>query len=325
MPDVRASVIVNNYNYGRFLGDAIESALRQDYPGTEVIVVDDGSTDDSRAVIRSFGDRIIPLLKPNGGQGSTFNAGFAISRGEIVNFLDADDVLAPFAMSRGAAALADPRVAHFHAQLDLVDRDLKPLGVYCPVPLSGGDLRARVLRYGPWSYRIIPTTGNIFARWYLERALPMREDEFPLAADGYLTAVAPLYGLVALDERPIGAYRAHDGNHYWRERIGLEDVRAECDCWDVTARAIVDHARRLSLDVDPETWRRSDWRQQVRRYALSLARLNDGRPSPSDILKSVFLDQTRLHRKAILLPLLALLMAAPKPLSIRLGLRLLAR
>src|SRR5688572_29854944 len=89
------SVIVNNYNYGRFLAQAIDSALSQDYPRLEVIVVDDGSTDDSREIIARYGSKISPVLKANGGQASAFNAGFNASRGDVVIFLDSDDQLAP--------------------------------------------------------------------------------------------------------------------------------------------------------------------------------------------------------------------------------------
>src|SRR5215213_900396 len=89
------SVIIDNYNYGRFLREAIDSALGQTYPRVEVIVVDDGSTDDSRAVIAAYGDRVVPVLKENGGQASAFNAGFAASRGELICFLDADDTFMP--------------------------------------------------------------------------------------------------------------------------------------------------------------------------------------------------------------------------------------
>jgi glycosyltransferase involved in cell wall biosynthesis len=90
-----ASVIVNNYNYGRFVQEAIDSALDQSYPLTEVIVVDDGSTDQSREIIARYGDRIIPVFKENGGQASAFNAGFRASRGQVIAFLDADDALFP--------------------------------------------------------------------------------------------------------------------------------------------------------------------------------------------------------------------------------------
>jgi glycosyltransferase involved in cell wall biosynthesis len=69
-PAPLVSIIINNYNYGRFLPDAIASALRQTYERVEVLVVDDGSTDHSREVMTSYGDQIIPILKENGGQAS---------------------------------------------------------------------------------------------------------------------------------------------------------------------------------------------------------------------------------------------------------------
>src|SRR6184192_1210231 len=69
-PRPLVSILINNYNYGRFLREAIDSALRQTYTNTEVIVVDDGSTDDSRQIIAGYGSRIVPVLKENGGQAS---------------------------------------------------------------------------------------------------------------------------------------------------------------------------------------------------------------------------------------------------------------
>src|SRR4051812_24563460 len=94
------SVLISNHNYGRYLGEAIDSALAQTYPRVEVIVVDDGSTDDSREVIARYGERVVPVLKANGGQASAWNAGFAVSRGEVVCMLDADDVFAPDKVDR---------------------------------------------------------------------------------------------------------------------------------------------------------------------------------------------------------------------------------
>src|SRR5262245_8810929 len=99
-----ASVVINNYNYGRFLADAIESALAQSHEDTEVIVVDDGSTDDSHLIMKRYADHIIAVCKMNGGQASAYNSGFAASRGDIVCFLDADDTLFETAMKQAAAA-----------------------------------------------------------------------------------------------------------------------------------------------------------------------------------------------------------------------------
>ena len=90
-----ASIIITSYNYEKFLPRAIDSALQQTYPVKEIIVVDDGSTDNSRHIINSYGDQIMPVCQENGGEISATNAGFLASRGEIIFFLDADDIFFP--------------------------------------------------------------------------------------------------------------------------------------------------------------------------------------------------------------------------------------
>ena len=89
------SILINNYNYGRFIGKAIDSALSQTYKNIEVVIVDDGSTDDSQDIIASYGDRIVSIFKENGGQCSSYNVGFANTKGEIICFLDSDDIFLP--------------------------------------------------------------------------------------------------------------------------------------------------------------------------------------------------------------------------------------
>ena len=145
----RVTVAITNYNYGRFLGDAIESALTQTFPGVEVVVVDDGSTDDSRDVIAAYGDRITAVLQENAGQGAAYNAAWEHCRGDMVFFLDADDVLKPDAVARAVAEVErDPDVAKVQFRMELVDERRRPIAV-TPAPgvLSDGDLRAHVLRF----------------------------------------------------------------------------------------------------------------------------------------------------------------------------------
>src|SRR5437763_9214080 len=97
---LRVDIVINNHNYGRFLRDSVQSALEQDWPDVRVIVVDDGSTDDSRHVLDEFEGRIDVVLKTQGGQASAVNAGFEQSTGDAVIFLDADDMLDTHAVSR---------------------------------------------------------------------------------------------------------------------------------------------------------------------------------------------------------------------------------
>jgi len=88
------SIIVLNYNYGRFLAEAIDSALNQNHQLCEVIVVDDGSTDNSRAVIARYGDRIRSVLREtNDGQILALKDVWPLARHPILIFLDADDLL----------------------------------------------------------------------------------------------------------------------------------------------------------------------------------------------------------------------------------------
>jgi len=86
------SVIIPTYNHGRFVSAAVESALHQDYRPLEIIVIDDGSTDATRAVLAPFGDSIMYVYQNNAGLPSARNAGINIAKGDFVAFLDADDI-----------------------------------------------------------------------------------------------------------------------------------------------------------------------------------------------------------------------------------------
>ena len=89
------SVIIPCYNAERWLSEAIDSCLAQSYQPVEVIVVDDGSTDDSLKIIKSYGDLITYRTGPNKGGNYARNLGFSLSKGSYIQFLDADDYLRP--------------------------------------------------------------------------------------------------------------------------------------------------------------------------------------------------------------------------------------
>lgn len=127
------SVIINNHNYGHFVETAIDSALDQTYRSIEVIVVDDGSVDDSRDVIAGYGSRITAVLKENAGQASALNVGFAASRGDVICFLDADDVWFPCKVEQVVKTLsAQPRAAWIRHKLEIADEHLHPIGQHIP-------------------------------------------------------------------------------------------------------------------------------------------------------------------------------------------------
>ena len=95
------------FNSARFLRQSIESALAQDWPAKEVLVVDDGSTDESPEIMRSFGEAIRVLVVPHGGQAAARNAIAAHARGDWLQFLDADDYLLPPKLSQQLAEAGD--------------------------------------------------------------------------------------------------------------------------------------------------------------------------------------------------------------------------
>lgn len=207
------SIIINNYNYDRFLAEAIDSALYQTYPQIEVIVVDDGSTDDSRKIIAGYGDRILPILQPNGKQSAAFNSGFAKSKGDIIIFLDSDDYLFPHTVER-IVSIWSPELAKVHYRLQVVDMVGQSLGYSSPQgtsPLSQGEVWKSILDKG--GYVSTPTSGNALNRHVLEKLFPI-PDAYKLTADDYLSFQVPFYGNVAAIEEPLGAYRIHNSNQW---------------------------------------------------------------------------------------------------------------
>lgn len=246
------SIIINNYNYGRFLAAAIDSALQQSYPAVEVIVVDDGSTDQSRTVIHSYGARIVPVLKENGGQASALNAGFAQSRGDVIIFLDADDRLLPHTVQHVADAFAaNPEAAKVQYRMAVVDASGAPTGKLKPaahLPLPSGDLRRQELAF-PFDLTWMATSGNAFKAAVLRQIFPVPEADFRILADYYLAHLTPLFGTVIfLDE--VGAYyRVHATNHVEQAAasLDLEHIRRTILYAQRTHGYLQHFARQLNL------------------------------------------------------------------------------
>lgn len=206
------SIIISSYNYGRFLKDAIDSALNQTYGNTEVIVVDDGSTDNSRAIMASFGNRIKPVLKENGGQASAFNSGFSVSKGDIIIFLDSDDRLCPNAVEE-VVRVWHTGISKVHYRLQWMDAEGNRLNTFIPpagYALAFGDLKPIILKQG--IYRTPPTSGNAYSREFLREVLPVPEENWRLCPDAFLHAQVAFYGKIGAIEKTLGYYRVHGSN-----------------------------------------------------------------------------------------------------------------
>ena len=134
------SIIVVNYNNAEFLAPAIDSALCQQYPICEVIVVDDCSTDASRAVIARYGDRIRFMLREqNGGQVVAQDSAWPLARYPILIFLDSDDLLFPH-VAATVAGIWTPATVKVQFPLATIDRNTNP---EYPPPQGQGWLNRR--------------------------------------------------------------------------------------------------------------------------------------------------------------------------------------
>lgn len=213
MPDSEPliSVVITCFNYAKYVAGAIECVLRQGYPHKELVVVNDGSTDDSLSIIQRYAQRITLVDQPNQGSIAAYNNGFFASRGQIVIFLDADDLLEPGALERVARAWS-PSCAKVQFDLHIIDGEGKNLGrKFCNFDHRYDAERVRESFRRTGTYRWPVTVGNAYSRWFVERVFPLSVEHGP---DGTLNTLAPVYGAVSTVAMPLGAYRIH-GDNMW--------------------------------------------------------------------------------------------------------------
>jgi glycosyltransferase involved in cell wall biosynthesis len=220
---MRVSVLITNHDYARYLPRAIDSALLQGVPGLEFVVVDDGSSDGSVDVLRSYGERIAVVFQDQRGQAAALNAAFSRSRGDVVCLLDADDWFAPGKVAAVLAALRRrPAALLVHHQMQSVDAGGNPFWRPWPRHLWDGDVSARVARSGGW-YPHATCSGLAFTRAYLDRLFPLPTGPWvgrgplgpvsvELEPDTYLAGPAAFLGPVAAIRRPLTMYRVHGAN-----------------------------------------------------------------------------------------------------------------
>jgi glycosyltransferase involved in cell wall biosynthesis len=253
-----ASIIINNFNYSRFLAESIDSALNQTYSFTEVIVVDDGSTDASRDIIASYGNKIISVLKENGGQASSLNEGFEISTGKIVFFLDSDDLFYPEKVEKTISYLFEtdsmdsPVIFHNLFEtidenglslninmaeyiLALQDREIKALSKI----IRGFDknyffreeinevsfpdqLREFAFKYRYIPYLGMPTSSISVSRVMANKLFPLPVDGYKISADELIVKAGSLLGKVYSSNISLTKYRCHGSNHWYGKTMKKE-------------------------------------------------------------------------------------------------------
>jgi len=211
------SVLIVNYNYGRYIEEAVQSVLEQDYQPFEVVICDDGSTDDSLQVISTlagaYPKQIRFVAKENGGVASALNTAYREASGEIISLLDADDRFARNKLSLIAKAFADdPDTGIVVNRMIKFGEGTEMSGL---IPqfgeLDSGWIRDKMLRSGGhWSFA--PASGISLRRACAEEIFPIPEDAFRSEADAYIFTQAPLSWAVGAIGEPISHYRLHSNN-----------------------------------------------------------------------------------------------------------------
>jgi Glycosyl transferase family 2 len=210
------SVPIDTYNHERFIEKAITSVLDQDFPAAqrEIIVVDDGSTDNTPEIVRRFEPQVRYIRKTNGGQASAFNAGIPECQGEIIAFLDGDDFWLPSKLSRVADILAK-------------NPDVGLLGHAIREPLPDGTERvaapekdekfrlssistARLFRLRK---SFLGTSRMIIRADVARRILPVPEP-LVIEADEYLFTLAAAMSEVIILQEPLTCYVLHGASLY---------------------------------------------------------------------------------------------------------------
>jgi glycosyltransferase involved in cell wall biosynthesis len=225
---MKLSVIIANYNYRDFVGAAISSALDVDWPDKEVIIVDDASTDDSRSVIEAFQGRVAAHFRPKSYQLGAHKFGFEQSTGDIIIFLDADDLLEPNVMFEIAKAWRSG-VSKVHYRMNLIDAAGAQTGTAIPqFPRTDDTEKLCRIFLRTMTYTTPPGSGNAYSRDFVRRAFAMAPSTIR-ESDAVLLTLAPLMGDVLTIRKPLARYRIHATNSMLMHTLDTGKIRKRLD------------------------------------------------------------------------------------------------
>jgi len=234
------SVVLVTYDFERFLGRALESVFAQELPATEIIVVDDGSTDGTPELMRAYEDRVTYIRKENGGHLSAFDRGIAEAGGDYIALLDGDDEWLPHKLREQVALLeADPELGLVHGDMRVVGADGEVLAesffAERGIEHVEGELLWALMRHNTITTSALMVRGSLRDRFH---PIP----DWARVQDWWIALrVAEVAGIGCLRE-PVVDYRRHGANlnHGRQGRRRAELMRAELPLrrWLLTGTAV---------------------------------------------------------------------------------------
>ncbi len=256
------SIIIPNYNYENYVARAIDSVLAQDFTDYEIIVADDESSDGSWAIIESYADRVTTMRRKNQGAGRTCLMAAREAHGRYIWFLDADDEIAPGALSK-VAALLDSNPSKIQVQMQPIDAAGEKLGE--PYPEYPADYTTEQMLneiYSVGYYMTCPTSGMVLRK---DVVAAVKDIDYERYIDGVVYLLCPFMGEVKTIYEPLALYRVHDRNasafdtpspeKFAMERhrfvARLEHLKEICETLGIDGSRIADGTQTaLALELD---------------------------------------------------------------------------
>ena len=203
------------YNLSHYLDEAIQSVLNQDYHNIELIVLDDGSTDDTRRVLEKYNGRFYWESQKNMGQVNTLNKGWQMAKGEILGFISADDALLPGAVSKIVACLkANPDAVLAYCDFNLIDADSRVIRRVRTSEVSYDDMVAK--------FTCPPGPGALFQRSAFE-AVGLWDNSLKIMLDYDYWLKLGLKGRFVRVPEVLAQYRVHDSSQTF---AGVDESKA---------------------------------------------------------------------------------------------------
>ena len=302
---MKLSVIIANHNYADFVGAAISSALAIDWPDKEVIVIDDASTDDSRRVIDGFSGKVAAYFRPKSHQLGSHIFGFEQSTGDVIIFLDADDLLEPQVMQE-VARVWRPGVSKVQFRMNLINTAGIQLGTAIPqFPRRDNPEKLRRTFLRTMAYTTPPGSGNAYSRNFVRDVFAF-SPSIPQSDAVFLT-LAPILGDVLTIRKPLARYRLHDASYSAMRSLDASKLRERLlqDVDKARLFASVSRQLRLPVPLDPLRYSLNHLQYRLASYLVEPS----AHPFPEDTISGLVYrlvssastsSQMRLRDRAIL-------------------------
>jgi len=275
------SAAITTYNRSRYLRGAIESVLAQTVDDLEVIVVDDGSTDDTEAVVEPYLDRLRYVRQDNAGRAAARNTAVRAARGELIAFCDSDDRWCPDRLARQVSVLdVEADAGMVHGQVELIDANDRPLPVQTAAHRAVfAAAHRRPASYAGYALDCRCLSSTILVRRLVFDRIGLYDTGLPIEDYDFYLRLLLEFRIVFLDWPPLAQYRVHS-EQIPTQQLGLGQIRTAqrhielLDERDDVPQAQL--ARRNFELMIARSWRVLGDRPRARRAALRA--LRDGAP-----------------------------------------------